>query len=978
MSWSGWGSRLNVTSIVSQGLEQVSKLREDVEKQFDQVVTGVNGAPYLRPSGATSATTNSTSGENVEASSEDAPPPPLPPVVKAPTASVDDIGVSPPLSAFGKDVLANLRLQQQPPASADGKRRLGGMLSAGASSLTAVFPPLTSPDEASPLFAEEKAAEPAAEELVDSEKEVKASSGDAKVGALPGDSDDACVASSDELEEKPPVDTPLALGSQDAKDAAEVERRYSDKEAHSDHEEEDVPVAEAKQNADGGFVSEELEAADADDVNPTGDSDTAEVVAEDAPGAEVAGDVQEVADGDTIVEQEVEGGEAERVDADDATAVDDRDDTVDGESAVSDEDSTANVTTDAAVIDSLRRGLQLREAQLLATSSTIAELHNELDKTCQREVAAVERARNLSDQVERMRIEMEQQASSMPRPSELQALQFELAEKDAQLKALLEEGNALSVKQSQYEQRLRVLRKEKDEEEERRLKFQMQSEALSVQVQDLTGKLKAAEDESKSLAKEVRELQSNAQSTSKKLAKAEQDAATASSQLESAQALVKTLSEDNQAMQSKLESLKGTTQSHDALTVEKQEMQRTIDFLQHSIRELEEESRRREEMARAEMQSMKKKWLDAVGRVDMMGQSVSEATQPLLHQINALREDLRARQDGWKATETALLARIEDSNELRLAMEREKLEADQEVHALRAKIDALKSEVQGKQIELNREKEKLDAALQEARELRGQVDATHIELDETKVKLDDETHAKQQLMARVNAERLKKRELAERSESTGGTDSSNSELAEAREREAQLRMQLERSQSELSEVKALLESNGVASRSHLGLSSSSRDGSSHELGDSDAPGSSNGSLITQASILKSTLESPSDNTAFLGANTTVLGLSQLQQRLRLAEGEKRMLKQQLAALEAKQKQNTDDIVRLSTRNALLETKETELHQMQQELVQLKQRQQVLLELFGEKEEQVEELQAEVGELKAFYRKQLDTLAGQQR
>jgi chromosome segregation ATPase len=71
-------------------------------------------------------------------------------------------------------------------------------------------------------------------------------------------------------------------------------------------------------------------------------------------------------------------------------------------------------------------------------------------------------------------------------------------------------------------------------------------------------------------------------------------------------------------------------------------------------------------------------------------------------------------------------------------------------------------------------------------------------------------------------------------------------------------------------------------------------------------------------------------------------------------------------------------VRLSTRNALLETKETELHQAQQELVQLKQRQQVLLELFGEKEEQVEELQAEVGELKAFYRKQLDTLAGQQR
>ncbi|KAL7679792.1 hypothetical protein Plhal304r1_c073g0161051 [Plasmopara halstedii] len=37
------GTKLNVTSIVSQGLEQVRNLRDDVEKSFDQVVTGVPG-----------------------------------------------------------------------------------------------------------------------------------------------------------------------------------------------------------------------------------------------------------------------------------------------------------------------------------------------------------------------------------------------------------------------------------------------------------------------------------------------------------------------------------------------------------------------------------------------------------------------------------------------------------------------------------------------------------------------------------------------------------------------------------------------------------------------------------------------------------------------------------------------------------------------------------------------------------------------
>eukprot|EP00644_Phytophthora_capsici_P017622 jgi/Phyca11/551479/estExt2_Genewise1Plus.C_PHYCAscaffold_420193 len=117
-----------------------------------------------------------------------------------------------------------------------------------------------------------------------------------------------------------------------------------------------------------------------------------------------------------------------------------------------------------------------------------------------------------------------------------------------------------------------------------------------------------------------------------------------------------------------------------------------------------------------------------------------------------------------------------------------------------------------------------------------------------------------------------------------------------------------------------------------------------------------------------------DSLSSSNGSTSVLGLSQLQQRLRLREGENRMLKQQLEALEARQKQTTDEIVRLSTRNALLESGETQREQAQLELAKLQKHQVVLLELFGEKEEQVEELQAEVSELKAFYRKQLDTLA----
>ena len=37
MSWKGWNSQ-QFSSIISQGLEQVHKLKDDVEKQFDEAV----------------------------------------------------------------------------------------------------------------------------------------------------------------------------------------------------------------------------------------------------------------------------------------------------------------------------------------------------------------------------------------------------------------------------------------------------------------------------------------------------------------------------------------------------------------------------------------------------------------------------------------------------------------------------------------------------------------------------------------------------------------------------------------------------------------------------------------------------------------------------------------------------------------------------------------------------------------------------
>ncbi|KAL4157408.1 hypothetical protein PRNP1_006431 [Phytophthora ramorum] len=810
-NWGAWGTKLNVTSIVSQGLEQVRSLREDVEKSFDQVVTGAPGSKPLPPS----------LGDQVEYTT--------------------------------------------------------GRNEANKRSNEAVEPDLN----------EDKSASETKAEAVETEV--------------------ATMENATELQEEETVEQ---------EDVRQTEEKETQEDAVKDAEEQEK--AEQVQEEAEEQVPEETEAEVAvEEVEETGeDAEQEEVVTEAA------------------------------------------------------EDATEESDLDVAA---LQKELEVRESQLLATSTTIRELHDELDKTCLREVAAVERTQFLTEQLENMRREVAKltqlhRDTSTSQSADVQALQMALADKEEKLSALLDEGQALSVKQAQLEQRLRTLRKEKDELEERALKSQSQFEVSAEEVKDLSAKLKASEDEKIRLAQENRQLASSADGTTAKAEKAERDALEAAQLLEKLQAQVQELTLDASSKSQEIERLKTATQSNEALNLEKAELQQTLQFLQDNVRDLEQEAARREEMARAEIADLKRKWQDAVGRVDMLGQSVSEATQPLLRQIHALQEDQRSRQESWKATESTLVARIDEAGEQLRAAEQKKLEMEQQLHELQRKVENIELELTRKQTELARAQETVELAKAEARELRGQVDALHIDLDQAKHQRDAEAEARQQLQTRLDS-------VEESTKTLEASATATAELEQSREREAHLREELEWHQQELLRLKSSTAqpttaplSTGSASSQHH-YARRSIDGEQHNV--------SEGGLSSEASILKTTLETTvGDSWSSNGGNTSVLGLSQLQQRLRLREGENRMLKQQLEALEARQKQTTDEIVRLSTRNALLETGETQREQAQLELAKLQKHQVVLLELFGEKEEQVEELQAEVGELKAFYRKQLDTLATQ--
>ncbi|KAL7693493.1 putative TATA element modulatory factor 1, TATA binding protein [Plasmopara halstedii] len=844
-AWGGWGTKLNVTSIVSQGLEQVRNLRDDVEKSFDQVVTGVPGVRGPLPltvSGYTIRDQIASEANEINSGTEQI------------EARIEDVE------------LREMRSEDRTVCMKSEKLPSGNKTAVIEADVTQFD------TQQDPLEYDEKVTGNSRDEL------------DLAANAL-------TKPENNEKRKNETIVETKQMELEELPQEMEVEIERKDVEINVYVKEEDCPDEQKRELEQNELKAEWKEAEPAVNSSPVEDEEKS----------------LETSATEKVIEKELE-----IIDGDD--------------------------------VSSLRKKLAMRESQLLATSMTIQELHDELDKTCHREVVAVERAQFLTEQLENMRHEVTKltqlhRDTSTSQNADVLALQQALAEKEEKLSALLDEGQVLSVKQAHLEQRLRTLRKEKNEVEARVLKLQTQLESSIEETKDLSTKLKCCEKEKTRLASENQEFIGITDTMKIKLQRSEQEAKDANKTDE-------------------LDSLKTSIKSSEALNLEKEELQHTVLFLQESIRDLEQDAARREEMARAEIADFKRKWQEAVARVELLGLSVSEATQPFLRQIHDLQEEQRARQESWKATEAALLGRIEEANEQRRVTEQEKFDMEQQVNEFRVKVEENELELSKRQTELVRAQEALERTKEEEYGLRGQVDALQIDLYQAKHQRDAEAAAKEKLQERLDA-------LAKIPVKLEMSAAVTAESEQTRENEVQLRQDLEWHRQELKRLK-----NAMAARSSTGSPSQQYfgecgiDGESHEC-----------AQMSEASILKAALETTnSDSINSKDGNMSVLGLNQLQQRLRLREGENRMLKQQIEALEARQKQTTDEIVRLSSRNALLESGEAQREQVQLEFEKLQKHQVVLLELFGEKEEQVEELQAEVSELRAFYRKQLDTLA----
>ena len=106
---------------------------------------------------------------------------------------------------------------------------------------------------------------------------------------------------------------------------------------------------------------------------------------------------------------------------------------------------------------------------------------------------------------------------------------------------------------------------------------------------------------------------------------------------------------------------------------------------------------------------------------------------------------------------------------------------------------------------------------------------------------------------------------------------------------------------------------------------------------------------------------------------SMLELNQLRRNLRQREGEAKTLQHQLRAVESSKKAIAEELFKISQRNAELESMARAQEKIVSERDKLSQRHDILLELLGEKEEQMEELETEFEEVKRMFQAQLDAL-----
>uniref|UniRef100_A0A8C1GXQ6 TATA element modulatory factor 1 n=1 Tax=Cyprinus carpio TaxID=7962 RepID=A0A8C1GXQ6_CYPCA len=642
--------------------------------------------------------------------------------------------------------------------------------------------------------------------------------------------------------------------------------------------------------------------------------------------------------------------------------------------------------------------LEKRESQLLVVSKDKARLEEECDNLKDEMISLKEGSssvHSLKDEFTQRIAEAERKAQLACKErdiakKEINGLREELAsrlnsnetlelikEKEEQIRELLEEGEKLSKQQLQHSniiKKLRVKERESDsqitkqtkklKEQEEELKHLQQvldsKEEVEKQHRENIKKLNAVverqekelsklQTSSEELQEKNRSLQAALDSSYKELAELHKANATKDSE---AQELA--LSREVQA---KEELSLALEKAQEESRLQQEALANQVADLRLALQRAEQQQAKKEDYLREEISELQQRLQEAETRNQELSQSVTSATRPLLRQIENLQATLGAQTASWEKLEKNISDRLGETSQLAVSVEKER-SATEELLAIRAHIASLESQASLLRQEKGRLQGQLDAERMRREKLEDDFSRECVELENLKGEharvLEEAKKEKLLLTNQLEMEKMKVEQEKKKCYLA-------QEALKEKERKA---LSLSVTDAPASSTPTLSRSSSVSGVENAGLPfplfSQQEDSLDHSF--STMTMSISGTNLYEA--------------ARLGGGSSVI--ESLQSQLKLREGEIAQLQMEIASLERSRTVMAEELVRLTNQNDEMESEVQEIPRLKVQLKDLEQRHNTILQMYGEKAEEAEELRLDLDDVKNMYKTQIDELLKNQK
>ncbi|KAG8510562.1 TATA element modulatory factor, partial [Galemys pyrenaicus] len=543
-----------------------------------------------------------------------------------------------------------------------------------------------------------------------------------------------------------------------------------------------------------------------------------------------------------------------------------------------------------------------------------------------------------------------------------------LKEKDEQIRGLMEEGEKLSKQQLHNSNTIKKLRAKDKENENIIAKLHKKVKELEEELQNLKQVLDGKEEVEKQHRENIKKLNSLVERQEKDLDRRQVDMdeleernRSVQAALDSAYKELTDLHKANAAKDSEVQeaALSREMKAKEELSAalekaqeEARQQQETLAIqvgdLRLALQRAEQTAARKEDYLRHEISELQQRLQEAENRNQELSQNVSSTTRPLLRQIENLQATLGSQTSSWEKLEKSLSDRLGESQTLlAAAVERERA-ATEELLANKIQVSSMESQNSLLRQENSRFQAQLESEKNRLRKLEDESNRYQVELENLKdeyVRTLEETR-KEKIMLNSQLEMEKMKVEQERKKAVFTQEAMKEK---------------ERKPFSVSSTPTMSRSSSISGVDMAGLQTSflSQDEPhDHSLGSMSL--SANGSNLYEA--------------VRMGAGSSII--ENLQSQLKLKEGEITHLQLEISNLEKTRSIMAEELVKLTNQNDELEEKVKEIPKLRTQLRDLDQRYNTILQMYGEKAEEAEELRLDLEDVKNMYKMQIDELLRQ--